>query len=84
MTKQERRQAIREMCDILRSDLYKRAASDDPNKAVWQSPGHLRVEYTYDQQAEHQPITCRILNGDGTVYAETDNADAAWLEETLP
>lgn len=81
--KVERRRRVKEICDILRDDLYERVGGIE--SAIWESPGGWKVTYTYDQESEgYQPVHVFIFDPQGREYAQNEDADAAWLDDILP
>lgn len=78
-----RRLRVKQMCAYLREDLYERVRDPEPEKAhgraVWESPLKNRCVYSYDQEAEHQPIHAMLIDAAGQVYSETDDATVEWL-----
>ena len=78
--RRKRRAKVREVCAVLRSDLYDRGKSfdgEDPHEsATWWSPGGLSVTYGYDEQR----VWIRCRDSRGKVYAETPDGDASWLD----
>lgn len=75
------RRLIRDICDLLRSDLFKREGSGEAS-AIWRSPLGWAVEYGHND--DRQTIWATIYKPDGTQYASNDLATVYWLEETLP
>lgn len=80
----ERRAKVREIAEVLRSDLYKRGKSfegeDSETSATWWSPGELSVTYGYDDE---QRVWIRCRDSKGRVYAETTDGDAFWLDAEM-
>lgn len=80
----ERRRKVREMAAVLDSDLYRRTGSGEAS-AIWTSPLKWIVEYGYDEAAEgYQAIWCEVRGPDGKVLARTEDADALWLDASIP
>lgn len=81
----ERRAKVREIGEVLRSDLYKRGEShpdEDPDaSATWHSPTNLTVTYGYDGDDPRVWIRCR--DSRGHVYAETADGNASWLDREM-
>ncbi len=75
-----RRRTIREIGDLLHSDLYQRGAShgdeDSETSATWWSPLKLSVTYGYDDE---QRVWIRCRDSKGRIYVETQDGDADWL-----
>jgi hypothetical protein len=79
----ERRAKVKEIAELLRSDLFKRVGGVE--SAIWESPGGWKVTYTYDQEATgRQPIHVFVFDPTGKEYAQNADADVEWLDEVLP
>lgn len=77
----KQRRDRREMCALLRDDLYERSGSGECS-AVWTSPLKWSVEYGC--MADGERTWARVLGPDGKVYAATTDADADWLHGAMP
>lgn len=87
--KRERRQAVKLVCEVLRSDLYERGAShpeEDPEtSATWWSPLKLSVTYGYGAD-EQLWIRCRDSSDNlyaHTVGPNTPEGYADWLDREM-
>lgn len=80
----ERRARVRQIAEVLRSDLYERGkshkAEDAETSATWWSPGELSVTYGYD---DDQRVWIRCRDFKGEVYAETSDGGAVWLDSEM-
>lgn len=82
--KYERRRKVREICSVLRSDLYERGKShddeDSDTSATWWSPLKLSVTYGY---GDDQRVWIRCRDAKGEVYVETPDGDGSWLDAEM-
>lgn len=77
------RNTLRDLGNLLRSDLFKRTGSDAENRsAIWTGPLGWAVQYGY--MADDERVWCRIFQPSGDVLVETLDGDAFWLERELP
>jgi hypothetical protein len=75
------RRTRREICDVLRSDLYQRTGSGEAS-AIWTSPLKWQVEYGNNPDGE--TMWCEITGPDGALWRRSEDADANWLNAELP
>lgn len=85
----EQRRTIREMCNVLRDDLYDRDGGTE-SSAFWRSP--LKWGVQYGPMADGKSVWARIYRPDGEPFTGsswggpgfTTDANADWLDGVLP
>jgi hypothetical protein len=83
ISNKERRQNIKGICQVLRSDLYERGEShkdeDSNSSATWWNAG-FSVTYGCNEDNE---VWLRLRDSKDRLYAEVKNGDEYWLDSKM-